>query len=231
MKFAIVSLNNILKINKILNRLDLKIDNDNPDFVITYGGDGTILYAERKFPNIPKVTVRGSEGGLRCLYTESELENVLLKIKDNKYQLKDELKLETEFEGKKYFSLNEVQIHNSSPIKAVRFSVCIDNSLVFNNIVGDGVIIATPFGSTAYYMSVGGERFNKGIGVAFNNQYKVKYAKYRPVIISEDSKIHIKILRDDGLLVFDNNEIMIKVKGGDNIIIKAAKDVAKFVII
>ena len=130
-----------------------------------------------------------------------------------------------------------MQLHNSSPIKAVRFSVYIEDEILFENVIGDGVVIATPFGSSAYYSSIGGEKFDKGIGIALNNPYNIKE---KPVVIDEgfDYNINIKILRDDGLLLFDNNNNMIKIdkqlklsKGGDNIVVKRSKDTAKFILV
>lgn len=227
MKFAIVSLNNTHRIIEVINMFGLIIDNDEPDFVITYGGDGTVLFAERKYPGIPKITLRGSEGGFKCLYSEFELEDVILKM-DGGYDIQEELKLETIFQGRRYLSLNEVQVHNASPIKAIRLSICEDNQILFDNVISDGTVIATPFGSTAYYSSVGGSPFNKGIGIAINNPYKYKY---RPIVVDEDSEIQIKILRDNGLLLFDNDDKIIKVKGGDEILVAKSKETAKFVVV
>ncbi len=228
MKFSIVSLRNTQRIVEALNIFGHDIDNNKPDFVITYGGDGTILHSERKYPGIPKITVRTDSVGFKCMYSIEELEDVLIKIESGEYQLKEEIKLETTFQGRKYLSLNEVQLHNSSPIKAIRFSVYIEDEIYFDNIIGDGVVIATPFGSSAYYSSIGGGKFDKGIGIALNNPYNIRE---KPVLIDEgfDYNINIKILRDDGLLLFDNDNNMIKAKGGDNIIVKKSKDTAKFV--
>ena len=236
MKFSIVSLKNTQRIAEIIYMFGHDIDNNKPDFVITYGGDGTVLFAERKYPGIPKITIRAGSVGYKCMYSVDDLEDIIIKIDNGEYKLKEEIKLETTFQGRKYLSLNEVQLHNSSPIKAIRFSIYIDDIVLFENVIGDGVIIATPFGSSAYYSSVGGNKFDKGIGIALNNPYNVKY---KPEVIDEgfDYDINIKILQkaskdsDDGLLLFDNDNNMIKVKGGDNISVRRSKDVAKFVLV
>ncbi len=257
MKFTVVSLKNTQRITDILNMFGHDIDNNKPDFVISYGGNGTLLFSERKYPGIPKITiiptVKSTEGsiGSKCMYSEEGLEDVVIKIDNGDYKIKEEIKLETTFQGRKYLSLNEVQLHNSSPIKAVRFSVYIEDEILFENVIGDGVIIATPFGSTAYYSSIGGKKFDKGIGIALNNPYNIKD---KPVIIDEgyDYNINIKLLRDNGLLLFDNDNNMIKIekqlklsekqlkqpekqlklsKGGDSIVVKRSQDTAKFVTI
>lgn len=69
--------------------------------------------------------------------------------------------------------------------------------------------------------------------IVLNNPYKVKY-RY-PMVVREDIEISIEILKkeskdtNDGLLLFDNDENTIIVKGGDNINIKRSKDTVKFV--
>ena len=242
MKFAIISLKNTQRIAEIIDMFGHDIDNKQPDFVITYGGDGTILHAERKYPGIPKITIlpttKPTEGsvGFKCMYSEEELEDIMIKIDNGKYKLKEEIKLETTFQGRKYLSLNEVQLHNYSPIKAVRFSIYIDDMVLFENVIGDGVVISTPFGSSAYYSSIGGNKFDKGIGIALNNPYNVKS---KPEVIDEgfDYDINIKVPQknsnnaNEGLLLFDNDNNMIKIKGGDNISVKRSKDTAKFVLL
>jgi NAD+ kinase len=231
MKFAVVSKSkDIQLIARVLAMFDIDIDSNKPDFVITYGGDGTILFSERKYPGIPKITIRGSERGLKCNFNENELEDVLINIDNGTYKIKEEIKLETTFQGRKYLSLNEVQIHNASPIKAIRFSIYMDDLPLFKDVIGDGAVIATPFGSSAYFSSIGGEKFDKGVGIGLNNPYNVRL---KPVVFDSDfnPRIAIKIMRDDGLLLFDNDENVVKIKGGDDITVELSKNTAKFVTI
>lgn len=229
MKFAVTGAKNTGKIRELVKRHGSQIDIHAPDFVLTYGGDGSILYAEREYPGIPKITVRASSAGLRCMYGEDELEKVLRKVKSGNYTVREEMKLEVEFRGKTYLALNEVQLHNRSPVKAVRFSVYADKKPLFENVVGDGVVVATPFGSSAYYSSVGGKPFKKGIGIALNNPHMLKGK--RNIVVGGGSEIRIKILRDEGEAHFDNNPEKIGLKEGDEIVIKAAKDAARFVVV
>jgi NAD+ kinase len=227
MKFAIMSKSgDVKRISEVLTMFDIDIDDNKPDFVIAHGGDGTILRAERKYPSVPKITIRASHGGFKHNYTEQDLEDVIIKIDNGTYKIREETKLETTFQGKKYLSLNEVQIHNASPIKAIRFSIYMDSLPLFENIIGDGAVIATPFGSSGYFSSIGGEKFSKGIGIGLNNPFNVKF---KPIVIDDSPEIYIEILRDNGLLLFDNNENIITVKRGDKIKVETSKNAAKFV--
>ena len=86
MKFAVVSLKNIQRVVKVLNMFGHDIDNNKPDFVITYGGDGTVLYAERRYPGIPKITILPTANsaadsvGFKCMYSELDLEDIIIVI-------------------------------------------------------------------------------------------------------------------------------------------------------
>ncbi|MCK5452440.1 MAG: NAD(+)/NADH kinase, partial [Candidatus Aenigmarchaeota archaeon] len=151
---------------KTLKSYGLEIDRKNPEFVFSYGGDGAILFSERLYPGVPKVTVRCSSKCNRCEFNPDDIEDVVERLKSGRYDVKEYMKIEADFKGKIVVGLNEVQVHNKLFTKAVRFNVYLDDELLYENVIGDGVVISTPFGSTGYYTSLGGERFEKSIGIA-----------------------------------------------------------------
>ncbi|MFB6312158.1 MAG: hypothetical protein ABEH64_13370, partial [Salinirussus sp.] len=63
-------------------------------------------------------------------------------------------------------------LHHREPTMAAEFSVTVDGAdepRMYDELIGDGVVIATPFGASAYFRSITGTTFASGIGVAFNN--------------------------------------------------------------
>jgi NAD+ kinase len=224
-KAAIVSLLNYEKIVKIIKKLGIEITDSNPDFVITYGGDGTILYSERIYPSIPKIAFKGSELCIRCYYNISDVEKVIENIIKGNYHIVNEVKLEAFTKGQRLRALNEVQIHNKVPTRAIRFSVFVDNR-EFKDLIGDGVVISTPFGSTGYYMSVGGKPFKKGIGIAFNNLHMKKIRSFR---VPLRTKIKVTINRGDCFLIVDNADEFVELSTGDEILIMKSDEKARFV--
>lgn len=225
LKVAIVSPLNYEKIKKIVEKLEVKVVDSNPDFVITYGGDGTILYSERVYPSIPKITFKGSESCAKCYYNINDIEKVIRHVIEGDYCIINEIKLETSAKGQKLKALNEIQIHNKVPTRAIRFSV-FTNDKEFKELIGDGVVISTPFGSTGYYLSVGGRPFKRGIGVAFNNLHMKKIKSFT---VPLKTKIKVIVNRGSGLLIADNIDEFIELNTDDEVLIIKAREKAKFV--
>ncbi|MCD6557533.1 MAG: NAD(+)/NADH kinase [Candidatus Aenigmarchaeota archaeon] len=197
-----------------------------PDLVVSCGGDGSILYAARKYPDAMILPTRKRALGRKTFTSCYMVEKALKKILAGEYRIKEELMLQGKFKGKKMFALNEIQIHTKRPTKAVRFRVYVDGKDIFGEVVGDGVVVATPFGSSAYYMSVGGRPFKKGIGIALNNPHNMKREHK---VVPENSKIRIKIFRQEAWLASDNNKKMFVLKKGDVVTIRKSKKKIRFV--
>lgn len=210
-------------LRKIISKY-FKIVKNNPDFVISIGGDGTILISERLYPSIPKLTIKTSQICRKCDYSPKIIKKVLEKIIRNEYNIKEEMKIEAVFKQKKLTALNEIQIHNQNPIVAIRFDLYADR--IYKNVIGDGVVIATPFGSTGYFKSISGIKFKKGIGIAFNNSHNLA-KKY--VIFDENKKIKVKLNRERGFLIRDNDNKFIKINEGESFFVKKSKEKALFI--
>ncbi len=208
-------------VNSIKNT-GIKVDKRRPDFVITYGGDGTILKAEHRYPGIPKIPIRKSRVCSMCIsYGSDNIRDILNRLKTGKYKLKKTNKVEAVFKSKTIVGLNEVQIHNKDPRKAVRFDLAIQGKK-FPEVVGDGVVFATSYGSTAYYRSLGLSSFKTGIKIGFNNVYPRK----KPITLNGVAEV--KILREKALLIADN-EISLELKPGDVVKIKKSDQQAVFI--
>lgn len=227
MKAAIVSRFDTSNIKNILKKNGFEITEENPDFVISYGGDGTILYSERLFPSVPKLAIKTTVICRKCDYTENGLESVLKKIQKKKYKIEEHMKLDAVHNKNRLIALNEIQIRNKLPIRAMRFSISFNNRNI-GNIVADGVIVSTPFGSTAYYKAAGGKPFEKGIGICINNP-SIDIEKN--FIIPEDKEVKIKVNRDTAYLATDNDERMIELNEGDEILIRKSKEKSRFIVI
>lgn len=200
--------------------------NENPDFVISYGGDGTFLIGERKFPGVPKILVKKSKTCKKC--HELHIKEILKKIINKEYRIKEIPKIKANLKNsfdKELIAVNDIVIRNTLPTEAIRFKVFIDEKEI-GMYIGDGVVIATPFGSTAYFHSITRKSFEEGLGIAFNNTTEI----VEPKILDENSEIFIEILRGPAVLVADNNRNFIDLKENDVVIIKKIEEKAKIVV-
>lgn len=202
----------------------IEIVAENPDFIISYGGDGTLIMSEALFPSIPKIILRNSTVCKLCSSLENEtiLDNLISK----KYSIKEIEKLDVSVGNEKMLAINDIIIHNKNPRHAIRYKVEIDGKQIPpREIIGDGLIIATPFGSSGYYRSITDGIFNVGIGIAFNNSTE----QSDHMVIRADSIIKITITRGPALIFADNQEKEIEAKTGDEIVIRKSENSAKIV--
>jgi NAD kinase len=198
------------------------LDKKKPDFVLTYGGDGNILIAEAKYPGIPKIPVRKSEICSKCdFYDPEDLGTALRKLKQDEYLIRETEKVEAVFGKKRIVALNEVQVRNKDPRHAIRFSLQVDGKKI--NVIGDGIVASTGFGSTGYYKSLGYEPFLNGVRVALNNPVSTRK------FFSVNKKAVIKILREKALLAGDNQEKVYELKEGSAVVIRKSRQNARFV--
>jgi NAD+ kinase len=212
MKVAVVSPRNEAKVRSLLKEAGLKTS-ARPDVVVSYGGDGTLLVAEQRFPGVPKLIVRDSEVCHRCEYEGSSLAELLDRLKKKDFEKSYAIKLKCG----EMVALNEFQLHNADPTTAIRFAAETGDDKL-TNIIADGAIVCTPFGSSGYYLSAGGKPFDHGIGFVLNNPHN---AERRPRVLPDNSSVTLTLQRGPGLLCHDNAGCVELIEGKPITITKA----------
>ncbi|MFC2143405.1 hypothetical protein ACFLQN_03330 [Candidatus Aenigmatarchaeota archaeon] len=226
MKVWIESRHNKSRIIRLLKKHDVKITRSSPEFVLSYGGDGTLLGVSKDFPKSIIIPIRKSNICARCASFDLNMINhIFNKIEQDEYYIRAFDKVTARVGSKKLTGLNEIQLHNKNPQEAIRFSIHArsNNGIVSHKmIIGDGLIAATAYGSTAYYKTVGYQPFSSGIKIGFNNTNP----KPRSIILKGIATI--KILRSDGFVFADNSPNFVPVRKHSTIKIKASKDITRF---
>lgn len=212
---------NSKKLSPILKDLGFEETEVNPDLVISYGGDGTLLASERNYPEISKLAIRDSNVCKKC---PDHTEKVLLTLlKEGKLKLQRVSKLKAERNGVKISALNDIAVRNTTPIHALRFNLSINGKEIEPTvIVGDGVVVSTAFGSTGYYKSVTKKTFKKGYSLAFSNTTE----DLASVLIKKGDLIDIKIIRGPATVSADNNPKFINLEENDVVRISVSDQVA-----
>lgn len=206
------------------HKKDIDIVKDNPDIVVTFGGDGTFFKSEFLYPNIPKVYLKYSRIGK--LANDKSNEKLISHILKGEYKIEEKTKLEISYKNKKMFAMADVLIHNHNPFAAIRTKVSLDNKLIQNSeIIGDGILISTQIGSTGYYKSITRSYFESDdqIGLAFNNAID----QVSHIVLKKDRIIKIEITRGIADIFADNQQDKWELDSGDILEIKASQDKVK----
>jgi NAD+ kinase len=211
------------EINEMAKKAGFKIVSKNPDMVASYGGDGTFMKAESEFPGIPKFALKKSKICKKCLDIPNE--ETLKKVFAGEYSVEEEIKIESTSKGKRIVGLNEIIVHNSDPRRAIRYEVFVNDKKIDGVIIGDGIVVSTPYGSTGYYRSITDGTFDVGIGLAFNNSTE----QSKHMVLKENSEVKIRIIRGPAMAYADNDTKEITLNDGDEIVINKSKEKAKII--
>jgi NAD kinase len=215
MRIAIVS-----KEDELLPRLHDQftalgfIISSEPAVIIVAGGDGTLLRAERDYPGIPKALLKHSAIG--NLYKDHTVEEIAAALLHNQYTIEEHTALEATVHHVKYRAANDVIIRNKLLTHAIRFRIEV-NGVQSPEYVGDGLVIATPFGSTAYYHSITRAHFTHGIGIAFNNIHNERVPAQH---FADTVDVLVHITRGPGDLGVDNSLHIEDLRAGDTVRIR-----------
>jgi len=168
------------------------------DLLIVLGGDGTLLSAARLAYgyDVPILGVNIGNLGFMTATDIHGLEDSLLRIEEGKYTVEDRMMLETTLDcadGKRtYHALNDVVVHKGALGNIINFELYVDQDFA-NSYRGDGIIITTPTGSTAYNLSAGGSIMYPTVEAIGVTSICPHTFGIRNLILSSSQKIMIKV--------------------------------------
>jgi len=203
--------------------------NKKSDIVITIGGDGTIL---RALEFIEKPIFAVNSGGMGFL-TEVEPENAmdgLKRIIDGDYNVEERAKLKVTIDGKRLpDAANEVTIQTPRIAKILYLKIFVENELI-EAFGSDGVIVATPTGSTSYALSAGGPILDPVVDAMVIAPLAPFKLSARPWVIPLDKKVGITLFHKskEAKLVIDGESPQ-NITNNSEIFITGSEKKARFV--
>ena len=182
------------------------------DIVVVFGGDGTLLNAARKYLNydIPILGINmGNVGFLTDINTDN-FEKTIKEVLNGNYKIEERNLVSAKFGNNHLYGLNEVVIHSGAYAQLMRYRLNVNDKVVYEQ-RSDGLIIATPTGSTAYALSAGGPISHPSLDVWTILPMRPQSLSSRPFVISTDEKVEMDLF--DG----PNENAKICVDGQDDI--------------
>ena len=168
------------------------------DIIIALGGDGTILLTSRNLNNsdIPILGVNIGNLGFLSSVELLEFENAMKRFIDNDYYVEDRMMLNCTLpnreESEVYTALNDIVVSKGTLARVVKYELHIDNKF-YIDFTGDGLIIATPTGSTAYSLSAGGPIIYPNLDVIAVTPICPLSLSMRTIVLDSKSEIAISI--------------------------------------
>jgi len=207
------------------------------DLVIALGGDGTILKAAREVSrfNLPVLGVNLGGLGFLAGVSLSNLYPALGLILQKRFRTMERMLLRSEVvrKGKtmgEFLALNDVVVKNGVTARVIRLRLEVNNQYVATY-VGDGLIVSTPTGSTAYSLAASGPIVHPDLSLIILSPICPHTLALRPLIISSKDTIKIWVEADhhEVILSMDGQE-NIRLKLGDLVQVRKAKERLRLIV-
>ncbi len=196
-----------------LQMLATATDYQSLDFAVVVGGDGTLLHAARALAPycVPIVGINLGRLGFLTDIPADEIEQGIKAIKNGQYTIEKRTMLRTELLSNdeapnQFISLNDTVVSKGDSGRLIEVDIHVDGVFV-SRTRSDGMIIATPTGSTAYALSAGGPIIEPTLHVLAIVPISPHTLSHRPIIINQHSVIDIS------LIDLDDNQAVLTTDG------------------
>ena len=178
------------------------------DLLITFGGDGTLLSIARHAPeHVPVIGVNMGTLGFLTEIRVEEFPAVLERVLEGHFYVEPRVTFSVSVTGpdhdpsKRYRVLNDVAINKSAVARIIEMRVSVAGLFV-STFRGDGLIVATPTGSTAYNLSAGGPIIYPTMGAVVITPICPHTLTNRPIVLPDELDIEISLTTPDAKDIF-----------------------------
>lgn len=204
------------------------------DIVVTVGGDGTILHSAKKAAMLSKPVLGVNAGRLAFMAgLEKEELSMLTELIDGNYRVDERIMLKTTVKHDGIiencgYSINDTTVMRGAEPRICELKVDLDGKS-FNNYLGDGIIFATPTGSTAYSLSAGGPVVDPQLGGIILTPVCSHSLFSRPLVFKDTARLGVKSADGEDLFISCDGEKPMRVPSKAKVTIEKADICARFI--
>ena len=205
------------------------------DLLLVLGGDGTLLSAARAINEhqIPILGVNMGSMGFLTEFTLDELYPALEAIRAGEYEVEDRIMLTVELIRRRrvvsrYTALNDCVINNGALARMTDLDVAVDEQHV-TNFKADGLIVATPTGSTAYSLSAGGPIVQPSLGAIILTPICPHILTNRPLVLRDSVALRVDLRNGSDVMLTVDGQVGAPMKPGDSILLRKSPFVTRLV--
>ena len=195
------------------------------DIILSLGGDGTLLRAARIGcqRGIPVLGINLGRLGFLAGAGPEQAEDALRRLVRGQYTIERRIALAARIgdEGPEALAINDVVIHKGGVARVISLSVAVDGEQV-GTYSADGIVVATPTGSTAYSLSAGGPIVVPGVDAFVITAISPHTLAVRPLVVPASATVAIRVLDP----VPDPKELLVSIDGQATAHLKVRQDVS-----
>ncbi|MBN2378891.1 NAD(+)/NADH kinase [candidate division WOR-3 bacterium] len=164
------------------------------DYLLALGGDGTMLRAVREAGPLEIPTMGINLGGLGFLtaFQSSELERALNDLDHHRIRIEQRMLLSVRFKNENFIALNDATFNMGTDARLVELSTCVNDQFL-TRFTGDGLIVSTPTGSTAYSLAAGGPILYPDLSVMILTPICPHALSARPVVVPAQDTVTVEV--------------------------------------
>ncbi len=213
---------------RALDRKGIPLAHMKADVLLAIGGDGTILRALQLSDSKVLGINSGSLGFLAEVYAD-EVDGYLERIVRGDFKVEERMRLQVRVDGERMFDCtNEAVVHTAHIAKIRHFEIRLDEEIV-ERVRADGVIVATPTGSTSYAMSAGGPIVDPHVNAIIVTAIAPFKPASRPHVFPTTSEVHVKLVKPKECILVMDGQHESTLKGSEDVVLTGSERRAKFV--
>jgi NAD+ kinase len=203
------------------------------DLAIVMGGDGTLLNIARALVDsrVPLIGVNQGRLGFLADVSLDTMFSTLEEMLSGQYQAEDRIMLEASVERHDdiliaNYAFNDVVVSKSTMGRLIEFEVYVDDQFVYSQ-RADGLVVASPTGSTAYALSAGGPILHPTLEAVVMVPICPHTLSARPIALNSRSEIEINVIHADDARVHFDGQQHADLRVGDRVVIRRANNTVR----